>query len=59
MSGVLTNGTTAGVWMSGMMSGVLLDGMKVGNKRMTLPQAHFHLEVWMSVPPAVRSGLDG
>ena len=36
--------------MNGMMTGVLLDGTKVGNKRMTLPQAHFHLEVWMSVP---------
>ena len=36
--------------MNGMMTGVLLDGTKAGNKRMTLPQAHFHLEVWMSVP---------
>ena len=45
--------------MSDMMTGVLLDGMKVGNKRMTLPQAHFHLEFWMSVPPVVRSGLNG
>ena len=32
---------------------------KLRNKRMTLPQTHFHLEVWMSVPPAVRSGLKG
>ena len=39
--------------------GVLLDGTKVGNERMTLPQAHFHLEVWMSLAPAVRSGLNG
>ena len=31
--------------MNGMMRGVLLDSTKVGNKRMTLPQAHFHLEV--------------
>ena len=49
----------AGVLMNGMMTGVLLDGTKVGNKRMTLPQAHFHLEVWMSVPPFVRSDLNG
>ena len=34
------------------------DGTRVGNKRMTLPQAHFHLEVWMSVPTVVRSGLN-
>ena len=33
--------------MNGMMTGVLLDGTKVGNKRMTLPQAHFRLEFWM------------
>ena len=44
---------------NGMMTGVLLDGTKVGNKRMTLPQAHFRLVVWMSVPPIVRSGLNG
>ena len=50
MVGMVTNGT---------MAGVLLDGTKVGNKRMTLPQAHFQLDVWMSVPPAVRSGLNG
>ena len=48
-----------GFSMNGMMTGVLLDGTKVGNKRMTLPQAHFYLEVWMSVPPVVRSGLNG
>ena len=59
MVGMVTNGTMAGVLMNGMMTGVLLDGTKVGNKRMTLPQAHFHLEVWMSVPPVVRSGLNG
>ena len=46
-------------FMNGMMTGVLLDGTKVGNKRMTLPQAHFHWEVWMSVPHVVRSGLNG
>ena len=45
MVGTVTNGTMAGVSMNGMMTGVLLDGTKVGNKRMTLPQAHFHLEV--------------
>ena len=45
--------------MNGMMTGVRLDGTKVVNKRMTAPQAHFHLEVWMSVPRVVRSVLDG
>ena len=59
MVGIVTNGTMAGVSMNGMMTGVLLDDTKVGNERMTLPQAHFHLEVWMSVPPIVRSGLKG
>ena len=29
------NGTTAGVWMNGMMIGVVLDGMKIANKRTT------------------------
>ena len=43
----------------GMMTGVLYDGTKVGNKRMTLLQAYFHLEVWISVPRLVRSGLNG
>ena len=52
MVGMVTNGTMAGVLMNGMMTGVLLDGTKVGNKRMTLPLAHFHLEVWM-LPPVV------
>ena len=50
MVGIVTNGTMAGVMMNGMMTGVLLDGTKDGNKRMTLLQAHFHLEVWISVP---------
>ena len=45
--------------MNEMMIGVLLDGTKVGNKRMTLPQAPFHLDVWMSMPLLVRSGLNG
>ena len=58
MVGMVTNGTMAGVLLNGMMTGALLVGTKVGNKCMTLPQAHFHLEVWMSVPPAVRSGLN-
>ena len=40
----------AGAMMNGMMAGVLLDGTKVGNKRMTLPQAHFHLEAFILVP---------
>ena len=57
--GIVTNGPMAGVMMNGMMIGVLLDGTKVGNKRKTLPKAHFHLEDWISVPPAVRSGLIG
>ena len=35
----------AGVAMNGMVTGVQLDGMKVGNKPMTIPQAHFHLEL--------------
>ena len=57
MVGMVAKGTMAGVLMGGMMIGVLLDGTKVGNKRMTLPQAHFHWDVWMS--PVVRSGLNG
>ena len=52
-------GTMAGRVTNGTMAGVLLVGTKVGHKRMTLPQAHFHLEVWMSVPPVVGSGLNG
>ena len=32
--------------MNVSMAGILLDGTKVGNKRMSLLQAHFHLEVW-------------
>ena len=59
MVGSVTNGTMAGVSVSGMLTGVLLDGTKVGSKRMTLPQAHFHLEVWILVPRVVRSGLNG
>ena len=59
MDGDLVNVTMAGVLMNGMMTGVLLDGMKIVNKRMTLPQAHFHLEVWMSVPRVVRRDLNG
>ena len=58
MDGVLTNGTMAGVLMNGMMTGVLLDGTKIGNKRMTLLQAHYHLEVLIWVPRVVRSGLN-
>ena len=52
----MTNETMVGVTMSGMMTGVLLNGTKVGNK---FPQAHFRLEVWMSVPPVFRSGVSG
>ena len=40
----------AGVTMNGMVSGVRLDGMKVGIKLVTIPQSHFHLEVLISVP---------
>ena len=32
---------------------------EVVNKRMTLLQPHFHWEDWMSVPRAVRRGLNG
>ena len=59
MVGIVTNGMMAGVLKNGMMTGVLSDGTKVGNKRMTLPQAHFHLQVWMLVPPVVRRGSNG
>ena len=58
MDGVLTNGMMAGVLMNGMMTRALLDGTKVGNKRATLLQAHFPLEVWISVSRLVRSGLN-
>ena len=54
MSGVMTNE----VIMSGMMTGVRLDGTKVVNKRVTIPQAHFHVEVLISVPRVVQSGLE-
>ena len=43
-------GMMAEVVMNGMMTGVRLDGTKVANKRMTLPQAHFHWEVLITVP---------
>ena len=59
MDGLLTNRTMAGVMMNGMMPGVRFDGTKVGNKRMTLLQDHFHLEVLIWVPRVVRSGLYG
>ena len=35
--------TTTGVWMNGMMKGVVLDGMKTTNGCVAQPQAHFHL----------------
>ena len=38
------NGMMAGVMM---LTGVRLDGTKVVNKRVTLPKAHFHVEVWI------------
>ena len=44
VNGVLTNGTTAGGRMNGMMTGVVLDGMKIVNRHMTHLKAHFHLK---------------
>ena len=52
-------GTTVGMVTNGTMTGVLMSGTKVWNKRMTLPQAHFRLEVWMPAPPVVRNCLNG
>ena len=49
----------AGLLMNGMMTGVRLYGTNVGNKRTTVPQAHFHLEEWVLVPRVVRNGLNG
>ena len=46
-------GAVVGIVTNVTMAGVLLDGTMVGNKRMTLPQAHFHLEVWILVPSVV------
>ena len=51
--------TRRGFMMNGMIAEVLLDGMKVGNKRTTHLQAHFHLEVWISVPRVVLKDLKG
>ena len=45
--------------MNGMKTDVLLDGTKAGNKRMTLLQAHFHSDTWISVTRVVRSDLNG
>ena len=36
-------GTTTGVWMNGMMKGVVSDGMKTTNGCVAHSQAHFHL----------------
>ena len=47
-----------GVLMNRMMTGVRLDGTKVG-KRTTILKAPFHLEVWILVPRVVRNGLNG
>ena len=49
----------AGVVMNGMMIGTRLDGMKVANKRMTIPKTQFHWEVSISVRLVVRSVLNG
>ena len=40
----------AGVTMNKMMTGVLLEDMKVGIKLVTIPQAHIQLEVSILVP---------
>ena len=48
----------AGVTMPGMMTGVRLDCMKVGIEPMTIPKGHFHLDVLILLPWAVRSGLN-
>ena len=45
MVGMVTNGTVTGVSMSGMMSGALLDGTKVGDKRMDTSASSFSLGV--------------
>ena len=37
-------GTMTGVWMNGMMKGVVLDGMKTMKGCVTHSQAHFHLK---------------
>ena len=47
--------------MNGMMTGVVLDGTEVGSKRMTLPQAHFQVDVSATSPKRfewVRVNLD-
>ena len=42
-------GTATGIWMNGMMNGVVLVGMKTANVCATHlqihPQAHFHLKI--------------
>ena len=50
MVGSVTNGTTAGASMSGMKTGVVVDGTKVGYRRMTLPQPHFRFVQTHDVP---------
>ena len=37
-------GTTTGVWMNGMMKGVVLDDMKTTNGCVAQPHTHFHLK---------------
>ena len=59
MAGVVMIGMVAGMVMNRMMTGSRLDGTQVVNKRVTIPQAHFHLEVLIPVPCVVRSGLNG
>ena len=55
MVGMVTKETMAGVLMNGMMTGGLLDGMKAENKLVTIPQAHFRLEVLILVRAAVNT----
>ena len=42
MNGVLTTGTTAGVWMKEIMTGVVLDGMKFVNTHDTSASSFSH-----------------
>ena len=53
------SGMVAGVVMNGMMTGVRLDGTKVVNKRLTIPQAHFHLTFGCQCQPVSEEVLNG
>ena len=43
-NGALMKGTTTGVWMNGMIKGVVLDGTKIANEGVAQLQAHCHLK---------------